>query len=312
MMVDPQRLPHALGRAGAGEQGDGDREGAAGRSAAARSPPPPPSPPASAARARPRPRSARRSRPPTRGVKSSFSPAIGRSTSRDQWMLEPAQPVLLQIVPALPVEQAADLHDPHIVVGVAEREDADRAVAVPEHVAARRRARTAAAPSANAASNRSPAAPSPFPGFSSIRSGISRSSPKGKRPRQEAARGSWSEAARCTTLVRAVDPLRPGRRLHRPACMRSSTRRSRNSRSPRRRSRTSAAIWSRWSAGYVLHSRWSFRGHGTRDNAGRTTSRFFLVSLVSLALNALFIFILTDRSMLDGALVVAVDARSCS
>jgi putative flippase GtrA len=33
--------------------------------------------------------------------------------------------------------------------------------------------------------------------------------------------------------------------------------------------------------GYVLHSRWSFRGHGTRGNPKRTTSRFFLVSLVS-------------------------------
>ena len=52
--------------------------------------------------------------------------------------------------------------------------------------------------------------------------------------------------------------------------------------------------------GYVLHSRWSFRGHGTRDNAARTTSRFFIVSLVSLGLNALFVFVLTDSMMLDG------------
>jgi putative flippase GtrA len=52
--------------------------------------------------------------------------------------------------------------------------------------------------------------------------------------------------------------------------------------------------------GYVLHSRWSFRGHGTRDNAARTTSRFFIVSLVSLALNAFFVFLLTDSAMLDG------------
>lgn len=52
--------------------------------------------------------------------------------------------------------------------------------------------------------------------------------------------------------------------------------------------------------GYVLHSRWSFRGHGARDNAARTTSRFFIVSLVSLALNALFVFILTDSMMLGG------------
>ena len=38
--------------------------------------------------------------------------------------------------------------------------------------------------------------------------------------------------------------------------------------------------------GYLLHSRWSFRGHGTRDNVIRTTTRFFIVSLVSYGLNA--------------------------
>lgn len=54
-------------------------------------------------------------------------------------------------------------------------------------------------------------------------------------------------------------------------------------------------------SGYVLHSRWSFRGHGTRDNPARTTSRFFVVSLVSYALNALFVFVLTGKSMLGGA-----------
>ena len=52
--------------------------------------------------------------------------------------------------------------------------------------------------------------------------------------------------------------------------------------------------------GYVLHSRWSFRGHGSRDNPAQTTSRFFIVSLVSLGLNALFVFVLTDSRALDG------------
>ena len=52
--------------------------------------------------------------------------------------------------------------------------------------------------------------------------------------------------------------------------------------------------------GDVLHSRWSFRGHGARDNAARTTSRFFIVSLVSLGLNALFVFLLTAPNMLAG------------
>ncbi len=38
--------------------------------------------------------------------------------------------------------------------------------------------------------------------------------------------------------------------------------------------------------GYVLHSRWSFRGHGNRDNPGKTTTRFFVASMISYALNA--------------------------
>ena len=52
--------------------------------------------------------------------------------------------------------------------------------------------------------------------------------------------------------------------------------------------------------GYILHSRWSFKDHGARDNTARTTGRFFVVSLVSLGLNALFVFILTDSRMLAG------------
>lgn len=45
--------------------------------------------------------------------------------------------------------------------------------------------------------------------------------------------------------------------------------------------------------GYVLHSRWSFRGHGSRDNVAKTTSRFFIVSLVSFGLNSAFVWLLT-------------------
>ena len=45
--------------------------------------------------------------------------------------------------------------------------------------------------------------------------------------------------------------------------------------------------------GYVLHSRVSFRGHGSRDNVARRTGRFFVVSLVSLGLNSLFVGVLT-------------------
>ena len=36
-----------------------------------------------------------------------------------------AQPMLPKVEPALPVKQAADLHHPHVVVGVAEPEKAD-------------------------------------------------------------------------------------------------------------------------------------------------------------------------------------------
>jgi len=43
--------------------------------------------------------------------------------------------------------------------------------------------------------------------------------------------------------------------------------------------------------GYVVHSRWSFRGHGRRDNPMRTGGRFVLVSLVSLALNSLWVWL---------------------
>ena len=45
--------------------------------------------------------------------------------------------------------------------------------------------------------------------------------------------------------------------------------------------------------GYVLHGKVSFRGHGSRDNLARTTSRFFIVSLVSFLLNSFFVWLLT-------------------
>ena len=53
-------------------------------------------------------------------------------------------------------------------------------------------------------------------------------------------------------------------------------------------------------SGYVLHSRWSFRGHGTRDRPAETSGKFFLVSLISYGMNAVFVFVLTDRAMLGG------------
>ena len=50
--------------------------------------------------------------------------------------------------------------------------------------------------------------------------------------------------------------------------------------------------------GYVVHSRWSFRGHGRRDNLARTGGRFFAVSLVSLALNELWVWLLVTHFVL--------------
>ncbi len=50
--------------------------------------------------------------------------------------------------------------------------------------------------------------------------------------------------------------------------------------------------------GYVLHSRWSFRGHGSRDNTARTTTRFFVVSIVSYAINSFFTWALIDLAAL--------------
>lgn len=45
--------------------------------------------------------------------------------------------------------------------------------------------------------------------------------------------------------------------------------------------------------GYIMHSRISFKGHGSRDNPMQRTGRFFIVSLVSLGLNSLFVGVLT-------------------
>ncbi len=47
--------------------------------------------------------------------------------------------------------------------------------------------------------------------------------------------------------------------------------------------------------GYTLHSRYSFRGHGRRDSPVRATVRFVLVSLLSLALNELWVWLLVAR-----------------
>ena len=50
-------------------------------------------------------------------------------------------------------------------------------------------------------------------------------------------------------------------------------------------------------AGYVLHSKWSFKDHGSRT---RTTGiKFVTVSLISLALNSFWVWLLTEALALD-------------
>lgn len=47
--------------------------------------------------------------------------------------------------------------------------------------------------------------------------------------------------------------------------------------------------------GYVIHSRWSFQGHGRRDNLARTGGRFFVVALISFAINQLWVWLLVQH-----------------
>ena len=50
-------------------------------------------------------------------------------------------------------------------------------------------------------------------------------------------------------------------------------------------------------AGYVLHSKWSFKGHGSRTQT--TGIKFVTVSLISLALNSFWVWLLTEPLALD-------------
>ncbi|MDI1296736.1 MAG: GtrA family protein [bacterium] len=43
--------------------------------------------------------------------------------------------------------------------------------------------------------------------------------------------------------------------------------------------------------GYVLHSAFTFRGHGTREQSGARGVRFVAVSLISYAMNALWVYL---------------------
>lgn len=52
--------------------------------------------------------------------------------------------------------------------------------------------------------------------------------------------------------------------------------------------------------GYLLHSRWSFRDHGS-ERGGGTMARFVTVSLLSLALNSLWVWLLTEPLRLSPA-----------
>ncbi|RST32058.1 GtrA family protein [Sphingomonas ginkgonis] len=46
--------------------------------------------------------------------------------------------------------------------------------------------------------------------------------------------------------------------------------------------------------GYLLHSKWSFKGHGS-ERTGATQVRFVSVSLLSLVLNSLWVWLLTSH-----------------
>jgi len=46
--------------------------------------------------------------------------------------------------------------------------------------------------------------------------------------------------------------------------------------------------------GYVIHSAYSFRGHGSRDRQHVRIVRFFVVSLISFALNSLWVWLLVQ------------------
>lgn len=48
------------------------------------------------------------------------------------------------------------------------------------------------------------------------------------------------------------------------------------------------------SCGFVLHGRFTFRGHGRRDRPVRQGVRFVAVSLLSLGLNALWVWLCTQ------------------
>jgi putative flippase GtrA len=48
-------------------------------------------------------------------------------------------------------------------------------------------------------------------------------------------------------------------------------------------------------SGFVLHGNYSFRGHGARDRPAARAIRFFLVSLVSLGLNAFWVWLCVTR-----------------
>lgn len=47
--------------------------------------------------------------------------------------------------------------------------------------------------------------------------------------------------------------------------------------------------------GYVIHGQWSFKGHGSRDRQIRRILRFAIVSLISFALNSLWVWLLVQH-----------------
>src|SRR4051794_29448911 len=139
MMVDPLGHEHAVGRAGEEDRKKGER-------VSARIDQPPRGQRQRKEQQKVRNQGRDRDRPPFR-TGSAEHRAKKQDQSRDRQIDQPrpvdvrakwgVHPVLAKVEPALPVQQRAHLHDPHIVVGVAETEVADVAPLVEDEPAAK-------------------------------------------------------------------------------------------------------------------------------------------------------------------------------
>ena len=140
VMVDPLGHEHAVGRAGEEDRNKGER-------VSARIDQPPRSQRQREQQQKIRQQRRDRDRPPLRAGSAKQRPKQ-QDQSRDRQIDQPrpvdvravwrVHPVLAKVEPALPVQQRADLHHPHIVVGIAQGEVADAVPAVEDEPAQER------------------------------------------------------------------------------------------------------------------------------------------------------------------------------